>query len=57
VGEGTIGALNLGLLLSHPALVELPAILEVPGDGDGARATDIVAAREALQLGLEARQT
>jgi deoxyribonuclease-4 len=57
VGEGTIGGLNLGLLLSHPALVELPAILEVPGDGDGARATDIVAAREALQLGLEARQT
>jgi deoxyribonuclease-4 len=57
VGEGTIGALNLGLLLSHPALVELPAMLEVPGDGDGARASDIVAAREALQLGLEARRT
>ena len=35
VGEGTIGALHLGLLLSHPALVDLPAILEVPGDGDG----------------------
>jgi deoxyribonuclease-4 len=57
VGEGTIGALNLGLLLSHPALVELPAMLEVPGDGDGARASDIVAAREALQLGLQARRT
>ncbi len=41
VGEGTIGALHLGLLLSHPALVDLPAILEVPGDGDGARASDI----------------
>ena len=52
VGEGTIGALHLGLLLSHPALVELPAILEVPGDGDGARASDIAAAREAVQLGL-----
>jgi deoxyribonuclease-4 len=55
IGEGTIGATALGLLLSHPALVDLPAILEVPGDGDGARASDIVAAREALQLGLSAR--
>jgi deoxyribonuclease IV len=57
VGEGTIGALHLGLLLSHPALVDLPAILEVPGDGDGARAEDIAAARAALQLGLEARRS
>jgi deoxyribonuclease-4 len=56
IGEGTIGATALGLLLSHPALVELPAMLEVPGDGDGARASDIKAAREALQLGLTARQ-
>ncbi len=56
VGEGTIGALALGLLLSHPALVDLPAILEVPGDGDGARASDIAAARAALLLGLEARR-
>jgi len=56
VGEGTIGALNLGLLLSHPALVNLPAMLEVPGDGDGARASDIQAAREAVELGLAARQ-
>jgi len=57
VGEGTIGALNLGLLLSHPALVDLPAMLEVPGDGDGARASDIADARKALQLGLEARRS
>jgi deoxyribonuclease-4 len=57
VGEGTIGALNLGLLLSHPALVDLPAILEVPGDGDGARASDIAAAREAVELGLQARRS
>jgi deoxyribonuclease-4 len=56
VGEGTIGALTLGILLSHPALVDLPAILEVPGDGDGARASDIKAAREALRLGLDARR-
>ena len=55
VGEGTIGAMALGALISHPALVDLPAILEVPGAGAGARASDIEAARGALQLGLEAR--
>jgi deoxyribonuclease-4 len=56
IGEGTIGARALGHLLSHPALGDLPAILEVPGEGDGARASDITAAREALQLGLLARR-
>jgi len=56
IGEGTIGATALGLLLSHPALVDLPAMLEVPGDGEGARASDVVAARHAVQLGLAARR-
>jgi deoxyribonuclease IV len=56
IGEGTIGAAALGALLSHPALIDLPAILEVPGDGDGARASDIEAARAALQLGLAERR-
>jgi deoxyribonuclease-4 len=56
IGDGTIGAEALGFLLSHPALVDLPAILEVPGEGDGTRASDIVAARQALQLGLSARR-
>ncbi|HWE67431.1 MAG TPA: deoxyribonuclease IV [Acidimicrobiales bacterium] len=56
IGEGTIGAEALGNLISHPALVDLPAMLEVPGDGDGARAIDIAAARHALQLGLAARR-
>jgi deoxyribonuclease-4 len=56
IGEGTIGAVALGLLISHPDLVGLPAILEVPGDGGGARAQDIAAARQALQLGLDARR-
>ncbi len=56
VGEGTIGAPALGALISHPALVDLPAILEVPGDGDGARASDVAAARAALELGLDARR-
>jgi deoxyribonuclease IV len=56
IGEGTIGAPALGALISHPALVDLPAILEVPGDGDGARASDVAAARAALELGLDARR-
>jgi deoxyribonuclease-4 len=56
VGEGTIGASALGAFISHPALAALPAILEVPGAGDGARASDIAAARGALQLGLDARR-
>jgi deoxyribonuclease-4 len=56
VGEGTIGAAALGAFLSHPALQGLAAILEVPGDGDGARAADVEAARAALQLGLLARR-
>lgn len=57
IGEGTIGAPALGFLISHPALVGLPAILEVPGQGDGARASDVAAAHRALQLGLAARQS
>ncbi len=55
VGDGSIGAEGLGVFISHPALVELPAILEVPGDGHGARTQDIVAARAALSLGLDLR--
>jgi len=55
VGQGSIGAEGLGVFISHPALVELPAILEVPGDGHGARAEDVAAARSALALGLDLR--
>jgi deoxyribonuclease IV len=56
IGQGTIGAAALGALLSHPALVELPAILEVPGVGQGARREDVAAARAALALGIRLRQ-
>ena len=55
IGAGTIGADALGALLSHPALVGVPAILEVPGDGHGARAEDVAAARAALALGVRLR--
>ena len=55
IGEGTIGAAALGAILSHPALAGVPAILEVPGDGHGARAQDVAAARAALSLGIGLR--
>jgi deoxyribonuclease-4 len=56
IGEGTIGAAALGALLSHPALVDLPAILEVPGAGQGARREDVAQARAAVSLGRELRK-
>jgi deoxyribonuclease IV len=55
IGDGTIGAKGLAALLGHPALQKLPAILEVPGAGDGPRAEDVVAAREAWTEGLALR--
>lgn len=56
VGEGTIGETGLGALLGHPALQGLAAILEVPGDGKGPRASDVAAARQALAVGLALRR-
>ena len=55
IGDGTIGEAALAALLGHPSLQGLPAILEVPGEGDGARAEDIVAARGAWERGLALR--
>lgn len=55
LGEGEIGAESLACLLGHPSLQAVPAILEVPGDGDGPRAKDVTAAREILARGLERR--
>lgn len=55
IGEGTIGRAGLGSLLSHPALDGLPAILEVPGDGDGPRSSDVAEAKKALAAGRAAR--
>jgi deoxyribonuclease IV len=56
IGQGTIGEAGLGALLGHPALQDLPAMLEVPGAGDGPRAEDVAAARQALEVGLELRR-
>jgi deoxyribonuclease-4 len=57
IGQGTIGSDGLGALLSHPALVTLPAILEVPGvRGHGPQAEDIALARQAIDAGIALRR-
>jgi deoxyribonuclease-4 len=55
LGDGEIGTIALGWLLSHPALDDVPALLEVPGTGDGPRASDVFDARELLADALRAR--
>lgn len=50
-GEGSIGADGLAALIGHPALAGLPALLEVPGEGDGPRGVDLTAARAILARG------
>jgi deoxyribonuclease IV len=55
LGAGTIGSAGLAALLGHPDLQGLPAILEVPGVGDGPRAEDIAKARQVLKRGLKLR--
>jgi len=55
IGDGTIGADALAALLGHPALQGLPAILEVPGEGDGPRTEDVASARQVLEAGLALR--
>ena len=55
IGDGTIGADGLAALLGHPALQGVPAILVVPGEGDGPRAEDVAAARGVLEAGMALR--
>jgi deoxyribonuclease-4 len=55
IGDGTIGAEGLAALLGHPDLQDVPAVLEVPGEGDGPRSEDVVAARQAWTAGLALR--
>ena len=52
LGEGTIGTAGLAPLLGHPKVRNLPLILEVPGDGDGPRASDVVAATKLVTEGV-----
>ncbi len=55
LAEGEIGREALGCLLGHPSLDAVPAILEVPGDGDGPRAKDMALAREIADEGRALR--
>jgi deoxyribonuclease-4 len=55
IGDGTIGSEALAALLGHPALQGLPAILEVPGEGDGPRTEDVAAARKLWKKGVKLR--
>ena len=50
--EGTIGLAGLAPLVGHPAVRNLPLLLEVPGDGDGPRARDVAQARELVTAGV-----
>lgn len=52
IDEGTIGAAGLASLIAHPAIRNLPLILEVPGTGDGPRRDDVDRAREVMTEGL-----
>jgi deoxyribonuclease-4 len=56
LGEGMIGAAAFRALLGHPALQGLPAVLEVPGAGQGPRAADLATARRLHAAGLAARR-
>jgi len=53
IGEGEIGEKGLAALMGHPAMRDLPMLLEVPGDGDGPRASDVDAAKKAWKLGVK----
>jgi len=55
IGEGTIGLKALAALLGHPRLQGLPAVLEVPGEGDGPRAEDVAKARRVWKRGVKLR--
>jgi len=55
IGDGEIGDSAFSMLLGHPALSDLPAVLEVPGSGDGPRAEDLTHARALVDVGLAAR--
>jgi deoxyribonuclease-4 len=56
IGQGRIGAYGLACLLGHPALQELPAVLETPGvAGDGPGPEEVLALRRVHAAGLALR--
>ena len=56
IGEGTIGTKGLAALVGHPAIRDLPLVLEVPGSGDGPRAEDVAVARKVVAAGVRLRR-
>ncbi len=56
IGQGTIGEDALAALLGHPALQGVPAVLEVPGAGQGPRAEDLDTARAVWAAGVALRE-
>lgn len=55
IGEGQIGEDGFRRILGHPALQDLPAILEVPGAGDGPDRDNLDRLRRLHREGLAAR--
>jgi len=53
IGDGEIGISGLSALMGHPAMRDLPMILEVPGDGDGPRASDVADAVKTWKKGVK----
>lgn len=56
LGDGTIGTEGLAMLLGHPALQHLAAVLEVPGDGHGPTAAQVALARATVEDGVARRR-
>jgi deoxyribonuclease-4 len=57
IDEGEIGQRGLAALMGHPAMRDLPMILEVPGDGEGPRASDVLDAEATWTLGVSLYDT
>ena len=55
LGAGSIGMAGLAALLGHPDLQDVPAVLEVPGDGTGPTADEVVLGKALLAQGLALR--
>lgn len=57
LGDGLIGEDGIAAFLSDPRLQDVPALLEVPGDGkNGASADDVLRAFALRERGLKARK-
>jgi deoxyribonuclease-4 len=52
IDEGEIGFAGLAALMGHPAIRNVPMILEVPGEKDGPRASDVADAKRAWEAGV-----